>query len=241
MVAPVVAMAGAQAVGSIGGGLMERSSAKKADKAQQRAIRKATGIVNDYTDRAVGQYQQGYGFTDNALADALDQTQPWQDYGREGLNKLAYYMSTPERTQEMVTADPSYQFRLQQGQKVLENSAAARGMSLSGAQQKALTEYGQDFGSNEFAKAYQRLMDQSNTGLNVAQQAGQWGMNAGAQKTGIAQGIGNLYSNSGNALAGMILGGGNAAASSQVAQGNAMSGMFQGIGNAVGSYYGAKK
>jgi hypothetical protein len=52
--------------------------------------------------------------------------------------------------------DPGYLFRLAEGQKLLENSAAARGGLLSGQTGKALQEYGQNFASNEFGNIYDR-------------------------------------------------------------------------------------
>jgi len=52
--------------------------------------------------------------------------------------------------------DPGYLFRLAEGQKVLENSAAARGGLLSGQTGKALQQYGQNFASNEFGNIYDR-------------------------------------------------------------------------------------
>jgi hypothetical protein len=52
--------------------------------------------------------------------------------------------------------DPGYLFRLGEGQKVLENSAAARGGLLSGQTGKALQQYGQNFASNEFGNIYDR-------------------------------------------------------------------------------------
>lgn len=52
--------------------------------------------------------------------------------------------------------DPGYQFRLAEGQKGVENSAAARGGLLSGAALKAIQKYGQDYASNEFDRAWQR-------------------------------------------------------------------------------------
>jgi hypothetical protein len=52
--------------------------------------------------------------------------------------------------------DPGYAFRLSEGQKALERSAAARGGLLSGGTGKALTSYGQQMGSQEYQNAYNR-------------------------------------------------------------------------------------
>lgn len=63
-------------------------------------------------------------------------------------------------------ADPGYDFRIQQGQKQIEGSAAARGGLLSGAAAKALTKYNQDFASNEYSNAYNRFNNDQNTIFN---------------------------------------------------------------------------
>lgn len=52
--------------------------------------------------------------------------------------------------------DPGYAFRLGEGMKGVENSAAARGGLLSGAALKAIQKYGQDYASGEYDKAWQR-------------------------------------------------------------------------------------
>jgi hypothetical protein len=56
-------------------------------------------------------------------------------------------------------ADPSYQFRLKQGQGVLENSAAARGLLRTGGTMKGLLDYGQQAASQEYQAAYDRAFN----------------------------------------------------------------------------------
>lgn len=77
--------------------------------------------------------------------------------------------------------DPGYQFRMEQGRKALEGSAAARGNLNSGATLKALTRYGQDYGSQEYGniynREYNRLSNLVNLGQNAAAQTGQAGQN----------------------------------------------------------------
>jgi len=75
-------------------------------------------------------------------------------------------------------ADPGYQWRLQQGLSVLENSAANRGNLFSGKAGKALNEYGQEFASNEYQNVYNRYnQDQANQ-FNRLYQLGAMGLNA---------------------------------------------------------------
>jgi len=66
-----------------------------------------------------------------------------------------------QRASSFETA-PGYEFRKEEGQKGVENSAAARGGLLSGAALKAIQRYGQDFASNEYGNWF----NQSNTDRN---------------------------------------------------------------------------
>lgn len=50
--------------------------------------------------------------------------------------------------------DPGYQFRLAQGQKALDQSLAAQGLSQSGAAIKAAQEYAQGLASTQYQNAY---------------------------------------------------------------------------------------
>lgn len=53
--------------------------------------------------------------------------------------------------------DPGYQFRMQQGNDQVQNSAAARGGLLSGAAMQAMQRFSQGFASNEFGQASDRF------------------------------------------------------------------------------------
>jgi hypothetical protein len=54
--------------------------------------------------------------------------------------------------------DPSYQWRLAEGQKALERSAASRGTLRTGGTLKALTRYAQDAASQEYAAEHARWL-----------------------------------------------------------------------------------
>ena len=58
--------------------------------------------------------------------------------------------------EEVLAADPGYQFRLSEGRRALEGSAAQRGTLRSGATLQALMDYGQNTASQEYDKAYNR-------------------------------------------------------------------------------------
>lgn len=56
--------------------------------------------------------------------------------------------------------DPGYQYRLEQGNRGVENSAAAKGSQLSGATLKALARFNQNEASNEYSNVFDRFMKQ---------------------------------------------------------------------------------
>ena len=161
---------------------------------------------------------------------------PWRDIGEQALNDLWSGVQSgeflPEKfdpSQINLQQDPGYQFRMDQGVEALDKSAAARGRLLSGAQQKALTDYGQGMGSQEYSNAYARYSDQyAKEADRRAQQYNMLsGLSAGGQSSaaGQAQSTSQLASSSGNILSNL----GNAQAQSHYAQGQARAGAYQGI------------
>ena len=82
------------------------------------------------------------------------------------------------------TADPGYQFRLDQGQKALERSAAAKGGLMSGAALKATTDFAQGTAAQEYQSAYDRYNTNQNnlySRLSGLSNSGQGMANTGAQ------------------------------------------------------------
>jgi hypothetical protein len=124
--------------------------------------------------------------------------------------------------------DPGYQFRLSEGRKALEHSAAARGTTFSGATLKALDRYNQDFSSNEFTNAYNRY--QLNKTTNYNQLAGLAGL--GQQSAQTLTNAGTNYANQAgqNTIAGLT-GAANARASGYGATANAINGSASNLQN----------
>ena len=133
-------------------------------------------------------------------------------------------------------ADPVYQsglqFGLDEGRKGYERQGAASGMQLSGATLKALTRFGNDYGSTKAQGAYDRfnqnkttrynrLAGISGTGQTAANQIAQLGQN-------YAGSVGNNNMNTANIIGANTIGAGNARASNYIAQG-------QNWGNALNS------
>lgn len=113
------------------------------------------------------------------------------------------------------TKSPGYDFRLGEGVRAMEMGAAARGNVLSGAQTKALTQYGQDYATQDYdnylRRWYQSLTPlQSLAGLGqtsagqTASNAMQTGQNIGQNYLTAGQARASGYINQANTLTGAL-------------------------------------
>lgn len=158
--------------------------------------------------------------------------------------------------------DPGYQARMKMGTDAIQNSAAAKGKLLTGGTLKDLTQYGQDFGSNEYSNVFNRalqgyntnkdtfttnygiyrnnqndpfnkLYSLSNLGFNAAEGANNA---AGAYANNLGQNA-SLYNNVGQNYANQVgstqIGQGNVNAGANVAQGNNTTGLVTQAGSYV--------
>lgn len=195
-------VAGATVVGAVGGALISSNAAKKASKSQSSAAKSATQISHD-------EYLQTR--EDNA---------PWRAAGEQALRQLGDLTKeggdlTRRFTINDFIKDPGYDFRMSEGAKAIERSAAARGGVLGGATLKALTQYNQNFASNEFNNAYSRWnADNTNIYNRLAGIAG-----VGQQANAANQQAGQFYAmNASNNL----MGAANASGAAQIAAANQM-------------------
>ena len=90
-----------------------------------------------------------------------------------GYGKDAGSAWSPEVVQAKLEATPGYQFRMNQGMKALERSAAAKGNLLSGNTLAAAQEFGQGLASQEYGNTINRLQNAVATQApGLSQQAG---------------------------------------------------------------------
>lgn len=175
------------------------------------ALDKLAGLSGLGTDADYGNYVRANKDVLNDYNKNVDKKQypSISDYGRYHYQT---YGQGENRTLPTSTADPyagftqspGYLFRLQEGNKAIERSAAARGGLYSGATMKALDRYSQGVASDEFGAYVNRLQSlagvgQSATGSTAA--AGQNyanGASQAAQQAGAARA--SSYANTGNAI-----------------------------------------
>lgn len=122
--------------------------------------------------------------------------------------------------------DPGYQFRMEEGMRGVEGSAAARGGLLSGAALKAIQKYGQGLASQEYGNAYSRFTNDQNNTYNKLAGLVNSGQGATNQMSNTA---GQFAQNNANAMGSY----GNAQAAGYMGQANAIN---NGIGQAANMY-----
>jgi hypothetical protein len=166
-----------------GSALLGASAAKSAAKTQAASADQATQLQREMFNKQ------------------LELQQPFQEAGVNALAKM----------QKGVVSDymdPAYHFRLGEGLKALDRQAAARGGLISGGALKAAQRYGQDYASQEFGNAYNRLaamagIGQTATGA-MGNAAGNFGVNAGNNYMGAANARASGYVGAANALTGGV-------------------------------------
>jgi hypothetical protein len=152
---------------------------------------------------------------------------PWLRAGEQALNKLIPMTDYTKFGMDQFTQDPGYAFRLSEGQKALDRSAAARGGLISGSALKAAARYGQEMGSQEYQNAFNRYQTERNAMLNPLQSLAGVGQTAVNQLGAAGQ---NYASNVGNALVNQSVNAGNAG----MVGANAWNSALTGIGTAYG-------
>ena len=204
-----------------------RASRRAAD-AQVRSAEEASRIQREMFDRQVQlqePFRQGGLVGQNRLLELLGigGDASVADYGRDARD---FSMNDFE-------VDPGYGFRLAEGNKALERSAAARGMVLSGSMLKGAQRFGQDMASNEYQNAYNRFQTNRSSRLNPLM-----GL------TGAGQGATTVLSNAagqlGTQLGENAMGAGNARASGYIGSANAYTNAVNQMNNMAAQAFGMR-
>lgn len=156
--------------------------------AQGHAVDKANNSLTAASNQAIG-YQQPYMDLGNKAVSSLS----------DNLNSLT---SPITMNQSQLEQTPGYQFNLYQGQKAVQNSAAARGLGTSGAALKGAAGYATGLADstyqNQFANAqtnqanqFNRLMGLSEFGQGASTAAGNAALRTASQISGNDVGLGN--------------------------------------------------
>jgi len=215
------------AAASIASGFLGANAASDAADVQAQATRDAQAAQERMFERQV-QLQE-----------------PWRKAGEAALNKLVPLTEYKKFDMSQFQADPGYAFRLSEGMKALDRTAAARGGLLSGAALKGAQRFGQDLGSQEYTNAFNRYQTERAAQLQPLQSLAGVGQTAANTLTGAYGNFGaqtgqNLQ-DIGSARASGYLGGQNALSSAlgQAGQMYQYGQRTQALSNAYGGNRGA--
>jgi len=250
-----------------GSAILGAYTASRASSAQSQAAGEATQAQRDIADQQTALQREQY-------LKQLELNAPFREAGLTGTNMLLSQLQGPYGSAKFggvagydpasamrnfgasdFQTDPGYAFRLSEGMKALDRTAASRGGLLSGATLKGAQQYGQGLASQEYQNAFNRYQ------ANRAQQAQEYGnafnrfqtertntlaplqslAGVGQSATQQAQqasqnyatGAANTLGTFGAAQGSNIIGSGNARASGYVGGSNALSG---GVGQALNFY-----
>jgi hypothetical protein len=140
---------------------------------------------------------------------------PFREAGVRALNKLEGASDYTPFGMQQFQQDPGYGFRLSEGQKALDRSAAARGGLISGGALKAAQRYGQDMGSQEYTNAFNRYQTERQARLGPLQSL------AGVGQTSVNQ-LGQAGQNYASNVGNLMTGGAAAQAAGGVGAANAI-------------------
>jgi len=201
----------------------------------------ADQIYRELRQKNSEEHAAQFGFTyDGAPGWAQGEIAATEDRLREEAKRLAKLQYKPDASarggdygslmknfgMEDFQADPGYQFRMDEGMRGVEGSAAARGGLLSGAAQKAIQKYGQGLASQEYGNAYSRFENNKTNNYNRLAGLVNSGQGATNQMSNTA---GQFAQNNANALGSF----GNAQAAGYMGQANALN---NGLGQAANFY-----
>jgi len=239
MVGAAAIVGGAALIGTVG----SMYAADKAAGAQKRAARDAAAATSEAAQQSIDAQERMFG-------KQVELQEPFRQAGLSAQNRLMDYLALSENktapgygkyardfSMADYTADPGYGFRVSEGMKALERSAAARGGLLSGSTLKGITRFGQDTASEEYQNAFNRYQVNRANQLNPLQSlmgAGQTSANALTSAAGqTGAGMGSTYMGMGAGLSNAALAGGAGRASGYINMANALN---QGLSTGANLY-----
>ena len=160
--------------GSVVSGIIGGKSEKRALKAQERA-----------GQTQVAELRRQFDLQRADLA-------PFREASSFALERLQSLIRDPSQVQNL----PGFEFRQEQGRGALENVAAAGGDLLSGTTLQGLTEFGQNFATNEINAEFNRLAALAGIGAPGVQQGVSAAGQSGRDVAGVLGGVGQAQAGS---------------------------------------------
>ncbi len=146
----------ALAVGAVVGGIAKGASAGSSINEQR-----AQAIQQKMQADALAEGEAGFAFQEAEL-------RPFIDVGQQSLSTLSAEVDDLTRpfTRADFEADPGFQFRIEQGEKAINNALSQIGAVESGRAAKALVRFNQGEATAEFQNAFNRFRQTQGTRFN---------------------------------------------------------------------------
>lgn len=167
-------------IGDIAGAIIGSNASKKASKAQQKATDKGIAEVSREYDLGRADLEPWRTAGGKAIGQGFDMLQPGYDY----------------------TASPGFEFRLHEGLRGVESSAASKGILNSGGTLKGIDRYAEGLAAQDFNDQFNRTMSVASGGQQAATNTANMGQQAGRS-------IADLLTQAGNAKASGYIGSAN--------------------------------
>lgn len=242
----------ALSAGSALGGLLSFGGSVYSSIAGANAAKKAAGAISGAAGEGIAAQQaalqEQLKFQREALAQedahyqqALAMGQPYRSAGERALTQYESLLYGDQSTDAARTAElvktPGYQFQMDEGNKSLERSAAARSGLLSGAEGKAMTRFGQGLASTSYNGFMDRLAGLSDQGARASGAAGGMAMQSGANQAGILQNMGTATGTNASNISGLLQDQGAARAGGYLGQQSAQTAGINNITQLIGQYF----
>ena len=176
---------------TIGGALIGGYASNKAAGTQAKAAEQANDTQRQIFERQVELQEPWRQAGVNALTRMQGQTNAMPASFRSSVPSAQGFTASSAANlpdaftgQVNLQQDPGYAFRMAEGMKALERSAAARGGLLSGTTLKGTQRFAQDLASQEYGNAYNRALmqyDLANQRANQLYGREQYGYTSGLQ------------------------------------------------------------
>jgi hypothetical protein len=214
-------MSGWTAAAIVGGAVIGGVASSSAAKTQAKATEAATAAQTASTEKGIDAQERMF-----ERQVALQE--PFRQAGVNALPELIAASRYEPFSAAKFQADPGYAFRMREGIKALDRTAAARGGLLSGNQLRGVTQFGQELASDEYTNAFNRYQAERAARLQPLQSLA--GMSQSSANTlsnaagQLGSGISSAYGQLGQNVGANLIGAGNARASGYMGMANALTG-----------------
>jgi hypothetical protein len=174
---------GLSALGSIAAGITGSDAASSAARQEADAYHQAQQFEQNVYNQTSQNLSPYVGTGTNALYSMADLLGLGSGSNGQGSGALDAY--------QQYTRTPYYTFPLQQGEQGLDQSAAARGLTLSGGQMNALQQYAQNYAGQQFGNYMSTLSSLAGMGSSAASTLGNQGNAAANTLLSALGGAGN--------------------------------------------------